>query len=99
MHSLWDEIYGMCLNIMQSSMDLIYKDTNEIMAGLSSDLKEANKDSKKADSSSLSLSYLSTPENYRKFIATSPSDRKSIFDALEHTSNIVGEKIIEKIKN
>jgi len=97
MLSLWEEIYGMCLNIMQSSMDLIYKDTNEIMNSLSSDLKDANKDSKKADSSSLSLSYLSTPENYRKFIATSLKDRKSILDALEHTSNIVGEKLMEKI--
>jgi hypothetical protein len=39
MKGLWQEIYKMCLNILSTSINLIYSDNKEIIANLEQSLK------------------------------------------------------------
>ena len=40
LESLWQEIYQLCLNILSTSINLIYADNKQIIQNLSSNLKE-----------------------------------------------------------
>jgi hypothetical protein len=59
---LWREIYQMCLDILSSSINLIYSDIKDVVLSLDENLKNI-KDEKQAENSSISLNYLALPEN------------------------------------
>lgn len=67
MRQLWQEIYKICLNILSSSINLIYANTKDIIKNLESTLKNIQNE-KQAENSSISLNYLSTPENCKKLL-------------------------------
>ena len=55
--SLWSEIYQMCLNILSTSINLIYSNTSEIVASLNEGLADISNE-KQAANSSISINYL-----------------------------------------
>jgi len=55
---LWGEISQICLDILSSSINLIYSDTRNVVVNLESNLKSM-KDEKQAENSTISLNYLS----------------------------------------
>jgi basic membrane lipoprotein Med (substrate-binding protein (PBP1-ABC) superfamily) len=65
---LWDQIYKLCLKILQSSLKLIYSSNQEILKYLDTSLESALTDFKKAESSILLLTYFSQQENLKKIL-------------------------------
>lgn len=59
---LWDEIYQMCLNILSTSINLIYSNVYEIAKSLIVHLKNTE-NQKQAENDSISLNYLTVSEN------------------------------------
>ena len=57
MRALWSEIYQLCLNILSTSINLIYSNTGEIVKSLLANLTELGNE-KQAENSSISISYL-----------------------------------------
>ena len=57
----------MCLSILSTSINLIYADNKDIIAHLETSLKN-NTNEKQAENSSISLNYLSAPENSKKLL-------------------------------
>lgn len=55
--ALWSEIYKMCLNILSTSINLIYSNTTDIVASLESNLRDIGNE-KQAENSSISINYL-----------------------------------------
>lgn len=55
--ALWAEIYQMCLNILSTSINLIYSNTSEIVASLQEGLADISNE-KQAANSSISINYL-----------------------------------------
>ncbi len=59
MKQLWDQIYKLCLKILQSSLKLIYSSNQDILEYLDHSLDSALTNFKKAESSILLLTYFS----------------------------------------
>lgn len=67
MKSLWKEIYQLCLNILSTSINLIYSDNKQIISNLQANMRDvANQ--KQAVNSSISLNYLSMGENAKRIL-------------------------------
>jgi hypothetical protein len=73
MQNLWQEIYQMCLNILSSSINLIYADTKDIIKNLESSMKQVENE-KQAENCSISLNFLSMPENSKKLLQSDNSE-------------------------
>jgi hypothetical protein len=82
MKMLWQEIYQMCLNILSTSINLIYADTKEIITNLSHQLKEIQNE-KQAENCSISLNYLSMPENSKKLLNTGTEELNLITEVFK----------------
>jgi len=67
MRSLWQEIYQICLNILSTSINLIYADNKQIIQSLQSNMQDVS-DQKQAVNSSISLNFLSVQENAKKIL-------------------------------
>jgi len=67
MKTLWQQIHKMCLNILSTSINLIYADNKEIIHNLIKQLGDLKQD-KQAENASISLNYLSRPENTKKLL-------------------------------
>jgi hypothetical protein len=70
---LWKEIYYMCLNILSSSINLIYSNITDVARSLKF---EVITDEKQAENSSISLNYLAQSENAKKFLQGTTEDLK-----------------------
>jgi hypothetical protein len=58
MRALWSEIYYMCLNILSTSINLIYSNTGEIVQSVLASLSELG-NTKQEENSSISINHLS----------------------------------------
>jgi hypothetical protein len=60
----------MCLDILSSSINLIYSDIKDVLVNLEESLRDSNKmkNAKQAENSSISLNYLAQPENAKKLL-------------------------------
>ena len=67
----------MCLDILSSSINLIYSDIKDVVVNLDENLKNI-KDEKQAENSSISLNYLAQPENTKRLLQGSSEDLKII---------------------
>ena len=63
----------MCLDIMSSSISLIYSDIKHILSNLEQNLKNL-KDEKQAENSIISLNYLAQTENIKKLLQGTSDD-------------------------
>ena len=63
----------MCLDIMSSSISLIYSDIKHILSNLEENLKNL-KDEKQAENSIISLNYLAQTENIKKLLQGTSDD-------------------------
>lgn len=88
----------MCLDILSSSINLIYSDIKDVVVNLEENLKNM-KDEKQAENSSISLSYLAQPENSKKLLQGSAEDLKLVTRVFEQCSVIKSQNIIQSIKN
>lgn len=59
----------MCLNILSSSINLIYSDNSQIISNLDHSLQHISNE-KQAENSSISLRYLSQSDNCKKLLNT-----------------------------
>ncbi len=84
---LWIEISSMCLDILSSSINLIYSDIKDVLVNLEENLKNM-KDEKQAENSSISLSYLAQSENAKKLLQGSAEDLKLVTRVYEQCSVI-----------
>jgi hypothetical protein len=62
MQALWQEIYKLCLEILSSSINLMYADSKDIIGNLQKNLGAVTNE-KMAENCSISLNYLAGPEN------------------------------------
>jgi hypothetical protein len=95
--SLWVEIYQMCLNILSTSINLIYSDIKEIVLNLESNLKSIENE-KQAENSSIALNYLAAPENAKKLLMGSTEDLKLVTRLFEQTSQLKSQDLRKLIK-
>ena len=58
----------MCLKILSTSINLIYANNKDILANLEGSLKNIENE-KHAENSSISLNYLSAPENSKNLLS------------------------------
>ena len=63
----------MCLDIMSSSINLIYSDIKHVLSYLEENLKNL-KDEKQAENSTISLNYLAQTENIKKLLQGTSDD-------------------------
>ncbi len=63
----------MCLDIMSSSINLIYSDIKHVLSYLEENLKNL-KDEKQAENSIISLNYLAQTDNIKKLLQGSSDD-------------------------
>ncbi len=99
--NLWVEISSMCLDILSSSINLIYSDIKDVLVNLEESLRDSNKmkNAKEAENSSISLNYLAQPENAKKLLQGSTEDFKLINKVFEQCSVIRSFNVIQSIKN
>ena len=64
---LWNEIAKICLDILSSSISLIYSDTRAVAINLESNLKNMINE-KQADNNTIAMNYLSLAENIKKLL-------------------------------
>ena len=64
---LWNEIGKICLDILSSSISLIYSDTRAVAINLESNLKNMINE-KQADNNTIAMNYLSLAENIKKLL-------------------------------
>jgi hypothetical protein len=91
----------MCLDILSSSINLIYSDIKDVLVNLEESLRDSNKmkNAKQAENSSISLNYLAQPENAKKLLQGSTEDFKLINKVFEQCSVIRSFNVIQSIKN
>lgn len=74
---LWVEIYQMCLSILSTSINLIYSNTKDILVNLETNLSSVINE-KQAENSSISLNYLTAPENAKQLLHGESDDLKIV---------------------
>jgi hypothetical protein len=84
------------LNILSSSINLIYSDTKEIIINLEQSLKEV-KNEKQAENCSISLNFLSIPENSKKLLQADSEELEIIIRVYEQCCRIKSEDTVERI--
>jgi len=94
---LWGQIYHLCLEILSSSINLIYSDSKDILIALEDSLHNI-KDEKQAENSSISLNYLAQAENAKKLLQGSSDDLKLISRVFDQCSKLKSQSLIQCIK-
>ncbi|CDW73494.1 UNKNOWN [Stylonychia lemnae] len=97
MKSLWQEIYQLCLNILSTSINLIYADNKQIIQTLLQSQKDIS-NQKQAENSSISLNYLSVPENSKKILMGDSEELQLVSQVFDLCSNIKSQDMVEVIK-
>lgn len=99
MKSLWQEIYQMCLSILSTSINLIYADSKDIITNLVAQLKDIQNE-KQAENCSISLNYLSMPENSKKLLHSPDSEElKLITQVFEQCCQIKSKDLTKTIQS
>lgn len=78
---LWNQIHLTCVKILQNSINMIFKDTKDVIENLQNNLGESLSDHKKAENSSIALNYLSSRENIMNLLQNEPNSIHTIFKA------------------
>lgn len=86
----------MCLSILSSSINLIYSDIKDIAQSLADNLKSIT-DDKQAANSSISLNYLSLPENAKKLLQGEAKDLKLVTEVFDLCCSIRGSNLAKVI--
>lgn len=86
----------MCLSILSSSINLIFSDIKDIAQSLADNLKNIT-DEKQAENSSISLNYLSQPENAKKLLQGEAKDLKLVTEVFELCCSIRGSNLAKVI--
>lgn len=97
MKMLWQEIYQMCLSILSTSINLIYADNKEIIRNLNGQLKDV-KNEKQAENCSISLNYLSMPENSKKVLQAESEELQLITQVFEQCALLKSQDLNKTIE-
>jgi hypothetical protein len=87
----------MSLNILSSSINLIYSNINDIVASLESGLG-AIQNEKQAENSSISINYLATSENTKRLLQGTPEELKVLVSVFEQCSKIKSRDLVKLIE-
>lgn len=96
---LWDNIYKLCLKILQSSLNLIYSSNQEILSYLGQTLTQSLSNLKKAEESTLLLTYLSQFDNLKKILGQQDeSHQAQILDVYDKCRDLIINDVHSKIE-
>lgn len=94
---LWNEIYQMSLNILSTSINLIYSNISDIVQSLETNLSNIVNE-KQAENSSISLNYLTSSENAKKLLLGNSDELKLVTRVFEQCCSIKSQDITKIIK-